>query len=307
MAENTLRQALNNVVIEGVLLEKRMEIKGDKEEDKYITGELDIRVKENEVHTVRVFSKKYKSDGSENKSFPGLLTVLEEYKSVAEFGEEEADKVRVSRGNIQLNEYYGQDGQLRSYPSIRTNFINRVDVAKEGFEPRAEFEVELFVKSVREETNKEGNETGRAVLDGYIPLFGGIVIPFTFKVNQEGAEYVLDNYETGQTVSIYGDIINHHEKIVKKKESAFGKDKEIISNNTIREYLVTGGFEPYDEDDEKAYNPELIKKALVERETYLEELKNRDKDAKKETKKGGFGSKSKSSKKPEINPDDLPF
>jgi hypothetical protein len=307
MAEQNVRQADNKVVVEGILAEKRIEVKTSQKNEKFITGDLDIQVSENEVHTVSVFSKELKKDGSENGVFKGLETVMNEYKSIADVGIEEADKVRVTNGDIRLNEYYGQDEQLKSYPQINTNFINRVQAGEE-FNPRAEFEVEVVVRNVKPETNKEAEETGRAVLEGYIPLFGGRVIPFTFTVGEEGAEYVQDNYESGNTVFVYGQIVNFKEKIVKKTEAAFGKDKETITYNTVREYLITGGGEPYDEENTKAYDIELIQKALVERETYLTEMKNRKQENKKEENKGGFGSKAGGDKKkPAFDKDKLPF
>lgn len=304
MSEQTLRQAENRVVIEGTLLENRLEIKpvGEKVA---ITGELDIEVKENEVHTVRVFSFEKKSDGSDNGIFKGLKTVKEEYLSVASHGREAADKVRITQGQIGVNDYYGQDGMLRSFPQLSTNFINRLS-ASEEFNPRAEFEVEVFVKSVVDEIKNE-EETGRVKLNAIIPLYGGKVAPFEFIVDGEGAEYVRDNYEVGSTVSIYGDIVNFKEKKVVTEKAAFGKDKEKITYNTLREYLITGGGEPYEEDNSKVFNLELIKKAMVERETYLTELKNKkDQPAKKEDKKSGFGNKGTSGDKPKKNID-LPF
>lgn len=300
--QNILREADNKVVIEGTLLEVRHNEWKSKEG---LNIELDIEVKENEVHTVYGMSRYKKKDGSENGVAKGYQTIISEYLSVAAHGREQADKVRVTQGRIGLNEYYGQDEKLHSNPQISTNFINRVQAGEE-FNPRAEFETELFVRSVRPETDKNGDETGRAILEGYIPVFGGKVIPFTFKVNTEGSEYVQDSYEAGQTVFVYGDIVNFKEKIVRKTESAFGKDKESISYNTIREYVITGGGEPYDEENSKAFEGESIKKALVERETYLMELKNRKSESKPEEKKGGFG-KPKTEEKTKIDASKLPF
>jgi hypothetical protein len=306
MAEqNVLREADNKVTVEGLLLEVRHSEWSSKEGFKI---ELDIEVGENEVHTVHGMTKYKKKDGSENGIAKGFQTVINEYKSVADVGREEADKVRVNQGRIDINEYFGQDEKLKSFPQISTNFVNRVQAGEE-YDPRAEFEVEIMVKSTKPEFNKNSEETGRAVLEGFIPMFGGKVIPFSFVVAEEGAEYVQDNYEKGSTVFVYGKIVNFKEKVVKKTEAAFGKDKETITYNTVREYVVTGGGEPYEEENAKAYNPELIGKALTERETYLEEMKNKakNKDNKKEEKKGGFGGKSSGEKKSKINTDNLPF
>ncbi|GIN22543.1 hypothetical protein [Siminovitchia fordii] len=304
--QNVLREAENSVDVEGLLLEVRHT---EWKSGEGLNIELDIEVSDNEVHTVSGMTRYKKKDGSDNSIASGYQTIIDTYKSVATHGRDEADQIRVSGGKIGLNEYYGQDDKLRSFPQISSNFFNRVQPGEE-FEPKAEFSTELYVRATREETDSEGNETGRAILEGYIPLYGGKVIPFTFVVSEEGSEYVMDNYEPGNTVYIYGDIVNYKEKIVKKTKAAFGKDKETITYKTVREYVVTGGEDPYDEDDVKVYDGELIKKALVERETYLEELKNNRKnnnDTKKENKKGGFGKGKKEKSKKEFDPDSLPF
>lgn len=311
--KQTLRQAENTVHIEGILKEKRFEateINGKP----VIRGEVDIEVRENEVHTINFFSYKYKMDSNEeNEIYKGLVTVMNEYKAINEVGKEEADRVRITQGRIELNEYYGQDGTLRSFPRISSSFINRVNDLS-TYNPKAEFKVEVVVKDAREEFDKEENPTGRVILDTYIPLYGGKVIPFTFVVVEDGADYVLSNYEAGQTVRIWGDVINYKEIIEHTIEAAFGKADKKVTSKTIKEFLVTGGSEPYDEDDEKAFDPKLIKKALTEREIYLEELKNKNKNKGKESgEKVAFDTKVEtqnlfnSGSSIDISSDDLPF
>ncbi|AHZ16078.1 hypothetical protein [Bacillus velezensis] len=304
MAENktVLREASNVVTIEGTLAEvKHTEWKSGKG----LNIELDIEVAPNEVHTVKGFSKYKKDDGTDNAIAKGYQTIISEYKSIAEHGRDEADKVRITQGKIGLNEYYAQ-GIFKSYPQLTTNFVNRLD-ANEEFNPRAEFDVELFVKNVTEEKVK-GEETGRVNLNGYIPLYGGKVIPFEFVVTKEGSQYVENNYEKGSTVNVFGKIINFKEQKVTTKTAAFGEDKKEITTNSKREYLITGGNDPYDEDSKNAFKADAIKKALTEREIYLDELK---KEGNKENdKKSGFGGSApnnKPSKPVEISDDDLPF
>ncbi|MBW8279971.1 MULTISPECIES: hypothetical protein [Bacillus] len=304
MAENktVLREASNVVTIEGILAEvKHTEWKSGKG----LNIELDIEVAPNEVHTVKGFSKYKKADGTDNAIAKGYQTIISEYKSIAEHGRDEADKVRITQGKIGLNEYYSQ-GILKAYPQLTTNFVNRLD-ANEEFNPRAEFDVELFVKNVTEEKVK-GEETGRVNLNGYIPLYGGKVIPFEFVVTKEGSQYVENNYEKGSTVNVFGKIINFKEQKVTTKTAAFGEDKKEITINSKREYLITGGNDPYDEDSKNAFNADAIKKALTEREIYLDELKNEG--GNENNNKSGFGGSApnnKPSKPVEISDDDLPF
>lgn len=302
MAENknTLREGLNNVVIEGLLLEVRHQ---EWKSGEGLSIEIDIETGEGEVHTVNGMSKYKKADGSENGIAKGYQTIINDYCSVAKVGRENAHKVRVTQGRIGLNEYFGQDEKLKSFPQLASNFFNRVEASDE-YKPRAEFEVEIVVQSVVDEVRND-EETGRAILKGFIPLYGGKVIPFEFKVAVEGADYVRDNYEKGQTVKVNGDIINFKEVTEIEEEVAFGKPQKKIKTKTIREYVVTGGVPAYDEENVNTYDPELIGKALAEREIYLEGLKKKKDEPKKEEKKG-FDTKT-TSKKPKINTDDLPF
>ncbi|MBG9464143.1 MULTISPECIES: hypothetical protein [Bacillus] len=304
MAENktVLREASNVVTIEGTLAEvKHTEWKSGKG----LNIELDIEVAPNEVHTVKGFSKYKKDDGTDNAIAKGYQTIIKEYKSIAEHGRDEADKVRITQGKISLNEYYSQ-GNFKSYPQLMANFVNRLD-ANEEFNPRAEFDVELFVKNVTEEKVK-GEETGRVNLNGYIPVYNGKVIPFQFVVTEEGSQYVQNNYEKGSTVNVFGKIINFKEQKVTTKTAAFGEDKKEITTNSKREYLITGGNDPYDEDSKNAFKADAIKKALTEREIYLDELKKEG--GNENNKKSGFGGSApnnKPSKPVEISDDDLPF
>jgi hypothetical protein len=304
MAEqNTLREATNNVVIEGTLLEVRHNEWKSKEG---LNIELDIEVRENEVHTLKGMTRYKKKDGSDNGIAKGYQTIIDEYLSVAKHGRDQADRVRVTQGKIGVNEYYGQqDGLLKSFPELSTNFVNRIGAGDE-FNPRAEFEVEIFVKSVVPEI-KNDDETGRVKVNAIIPVFGGKVIPFEFMVSAEGAEFVTDNYEVGCTTKVYGDIVNFKEVKEIDVPVAFGKPQKKITTKTVREYLITGGADAYEEDNVKVYTIESIQQAMVERETYLLELKNKGNDNKKEDKKGGFGTKSKTEEKTKFDTKKLPF
>lgn len=310
MAENknTVRQADNEVVIEGILQEVRLDVKETKEtKEQFITGDIDIEVGEGSVHTVSVFSKALKKDGTENGIFKGLNTVKDEYLSVAKVGKEEADKVRITSGELGINDYVGGDGQLKSYPEQTTNFINRIG-SNEEFEPKAEFEVELFVHTVNDEV-KNNEETGRVIVKGIVPLYGGRVAPLEFVAAGEGADYIRDNYEPGHTVRLFGEIVNHVEVKKTEKEVGFGKPKEVVKRKFTREYLITGGSEPYEEDDANNFSVDSIQKAMAEREVYLEGLLAKKKASndqpKKEDKKPGFGGKPAADKK--AKKDTLPF
>lgn len=307
--QNSLREAENNVSVEGLLLEKDIHKGTTSKNVPYLSVDLTLEVDENEQHRVSMFATETKKDGTPNKLYESLTTVAEDYKAVGDdgVGREEADYVNVNQAQFRMNDYVGKDGNVRSFPQINAVFANRVEGRDPN--PHAKFDVEIVVAGVVEEHDKDENETGRAVLKGYLPLYGGQVAPMEFVVDGEGggAEYVLDNYENGNTVQVWGTLINKREEHTTKVEGAFGGDKEKTTYTTIREYLVSGGSEAYDEDSAKAYDTSLIKKALSEREVYLEELKEKNKEKQTGAKQGFGGGAKKKTKKVDISDDSLPF
>lgn len=285
-----LREALNEVFIEGILKEKTLElatinVQGKKAD--VIRGELVISDKENSEHRVRVFANKLTKEGKENSVYKGLKTVMDEYVSVAEalkLGQtaEAADKVRITKGKIGLNEYYTPNGELRSFPIVTTNFVNRV---KDGtYNPKAEFSLEFYFDNILPEI-KDNEETGRLIVKGIVPVYGGEVIPLTLIVADEDAvNYIQTNYEKGKTGKVWGELVNTVE-ITKIVEQGFGKAKEKIVTKIINELVITGGEEDqYSEDDERSYSTDLIKKAMAERDIKLDELLKNSKDNGKKTK-----------------------
>lgn len=308
--EKTLRQGFNEVTIEGVLQEIKIN-EYNNDGKKSLSGKILIQKEEGSIHEISVYQNEKTKDGKDNAIYKGLETIKNEYKSIAAVGKEEADLVRATQAELNTNDYVGQDGKLRSFTKTKANFINRVQTV-DNYEPKANFDVELFITKISKEISREGEETGRLIVEGVVPVYGGKVSPQTFIAVGEGAEFIDSEYEKGQTVRIYGDIINNVEITRTEVAAAFGKPKVTIKEKFIREFLILGGEEPYDEEDVKSFSPELIKAALVEREAYLEELlnKNNQKDkGRTETKRSGFGKKKEEPKVNnfEVEEDDLPF
>ncbi|WP_310876980.1 hypothetical protein [Priestia megaterium] len=311
--QTTIRQGENTVEITGVLAENRLEYYTSQDKKNYIRGQFDIKTGENESHTVRVFSSELKKDGKPSAGYKGFETVMNEYKSIQDVGEAEATKIMVRSGTLEMNDYKGGDGMVRSFPQISTFSVSRPKSEVDA-QPKAELTIEGYIQSIAPETDREGEETGRLKLKLVVGLYGGAVAPFEF-IAPAGdiAEHIESNWEVGQTVTVFADIVNRVETKVIKKEVSFGKPKEKTVTNTTREYVITGGSEPYDTDDAKVYSTEAIKAALAEREVMLEALKNEKKDDKKKEapKKAGFGKavtkKKEADASIDISDDDLPF
>ena len=278
--KTNLRQANTKATAVGLLTDKKMEIKTDpKTGEKHIEGTVTVKTSDKNFITFTVYSKEKKNDKTDNKTYAGLVTVMNEFQSVAEVGDENADYIRV---NGQLNPYRGQNGN--EIVGYRGSFFNRIRNI-ENLETDASFEVEMFIQSIVPEMGKDADgemsETGRLKITGWVPTYNGIE-PVDLIVPEDLADACENTYEPGQTVEFYGDIINNSIEEIIEKPVAFGKPKKEVRRTYINELIVTGGSEPYDGDEETdkdhvPYDRGAIEGAIAERNTAIEEAKNKAK------------------------------
>lgn len=278
--ETNLRQAKTKATAVGLLTDKKLEIKTDpKTGEKHIEGSVTVKTSDKNFVTFNVYSKEKKTDKTENKTYAGLVTVMNEFQSVAEAGDDAADVIRASG---QLNPYRGQNGN--EVVGYRGSFFNRIR-NKADVEPDATFETEMFIQSIVPEMGKDADgdvtETGRLKISGWVPTYNGIE-PIDLIVPEELADACEDTYAPGQTAEFYGDIINNSIEETIEKPVAFGKPKKEVRRTYINELLVTGGSEPYEGDEETdkdhvPYDKATIQAAIKEREREIEEAKNKPK------------------------------
>lgn len=275
--KTNLRQANTKATAVGLLTDKKLEIKTDpKTGEKHIEGTVTVKTSDKNFVTFIVYSKEKKNDKTDNKTYAGLVTVMNEFQSVVDAGDN-ADYIRV---NGQLNPYRGQNGnEIIGY---RGSFFNRIRNAK-NIEPEATFEVEMFIQSIVPEMGKDADgemsETGRLKITGWVPTYNGIE-PVDLIVPEDLANACEDTYEPGQTVEFYGDIINNSVEETIEKPVAFGKPKKEVRRTYINELIVTGGSEPYEDEegDRVPYDKDAINGAIAERNTAIEEAKNKAKN-----------------------------
>lgn len=265
MADTNLRQADAKVMVEGVVSEKDLSIvKGD-DGINSIRGSVTVKTSEDNFVRFSVICKEKTNKGTENKAYAGLTTVMNEYKSIADFGAEEADYIRVT-GDV--NPYHGRNGDMVGY---RSNFFNRI--GKDKVNPKAEFSVELYIQAIVPEVDKEGMETGRVIVKGWLPTFSGIEpLELVAPVEDDIADAVASVFAPQQTVCFYGDVINSRIEVVKEIPVAIGKPKIERSVTFKNELVITGASEAYTEGvTEKApYDPDVIKAAIQERQNKID-------------------------------------
>lgn len=313
MANNILRAANNEVKIEGILKDMRLHT-GNSANGEYVSGSFVVLVEadgNNSEVTVNVASSKLTKSGKENPSYKNIMSFRDKAVSIGYLMSEDggaldfntakshATRVRCLPNNTQLsrNEYYDQSGQLRSTDCVTTSFIRVVEPDDITFKPEATFDIEVFFKTILDEKNRDGEETGRVLVNAIVPIYGGKVIPMNFVAEDEIADYIRSNYERNKTGHIWGSIISTVErKVVEQK--GFGKPLEKVTSTFKRENLITGGdAEQFDDDSTKSFDVNDIKKAWEIRETetlpnLLQKSKNRTpkKAAASTSRPAGFGA-----------------
>ena len=285
--ETNLRQADAKVSVCGIVSDKKLEMKTENGV-RTIEGTITIKTSDTNFVQMRIRCADKKKDGTDNKTFAGVMTVMNEYKAIADVGEDEADRVRTS-GKINL--FRSQNGnEIVGYTS---NFFNRIK-ANQDVTPKAEFEVEMYIKSLVPEVKKDGEETGRYKIVGWIPVYEGIE-PLELIVPEELADIVSGTYEPKQTARFYGDIVQNVTYETIERPMAFGVKKETKAN-FINELVVTGGSPAYDAETKEEvveggnqipYKPDVIQAAIEERERLIKEGQNKPKTNTNNTKPSG--------------------
>jgi hypothetical protein len=296
-----LRQAENSVKIEGILSEIDLKTGSTEKNGKtveYIGGSIKVRVTQvlNGANVdldipVYMFSNKLKNDGNPNPAYASIERVMNEYVSIAAGGIDAADRVRITNANIRMNEYYGQGGQLNSYPRINASFVTKVtDLTK--FSPEATFSAVFVVAAMGYETDKDGIENpNRFKIRGILPQYGDKVDVVDFFATSPNVINAVSSYWSEKdTVKVNGKL--NFTSIVEEKmvEVDFGEPRMEKRTVSVSELIITGGSQtPLDGDF--AYGEDEISAALKERQARLAELKEKAKTKETKTapaKKGGF-------------------
>lgn len=280
-----LRQAENKVKIEGILSEIDLKtgsfMKNGSKVDS-IGGTIKVKVEQKigdndctlEI-PVHMFASKLTNAGKPNPAYESISRIMNEYTSIAAAGGEDgADRIRITSGQIQMNEYYGQNGQLISFPRINSSFVTKVK--KEEFSPEATFVTDFYVASKEDEVDANDTATGRIKIRGVLPQYGGKVDVVDFYGMPGTVKDSISKYwNEGDTVKAQGrlNFSSKTEKIV--REVDFGEPQVDIRTINVSELIITGGNQT-PVDGEFAFDPDEIEKGLVERRERLNSQKERD-------------------------------
>ena len=277
----------NSVKIEGILSEIDLEagsyMKGGKSVDK-IGGSIKVRVTQmlngEKVELdipVYMFANKLTNKGTANPAYASIERVMNEYKSIAAVGIDAADRIRITGAQIRMNEYYGQNGNLNSYPRINASFVTKItDLSK--YNPEATFSAIFAIGSMGYETDKDGVEIpNRYKIRGIMPQYGGSVDVIDFFATSPNVIDAVSSYwEQGDTVKINGKLNFTSKTEEKMIEVDFGEPRIERKTISVSELIITGGSQTPLEGD-FAFDMDEIHNALEDRQARLAELKAKQK------------------------------
>lgn len=278
----------NRATIEGIVSEIALEdssiVKNDRT-IKVIRGTVKVRVDtvingENVVLEIPVsaYAAEFTTKGEPNPAYDSLRRVRDEYVSIAASDIEHADRVRINRASISMNEYYNRDGKLVSFPRISSSFFTKISA--EDCHPDATFEITMAIGQMKMATDIEGVETGDLCITAMIPQYGGKVdvIPFIAR-NRGVVDAVSQLWSEGDTVVASGKINFSSKTETTTQEVAFGEPTVKTRTVSVSELIITSGSEPLEADF--AINERDLQEALVARKERLAAAK--DKAANKTT------------------------
>lgn len=272
----------NKVHIEGILSENGLEEKkivvGGTEKD-VIAGDIKVKVvqKIDDVDTVlevpvSVFATKFTNAGKPNPAYESALKVKNEMNSIASVGEGRADCVRITGGSLRNNEFTDRNGNFVSSTRVNASFINKI--RKEDCEPKATFTLTMVIRNGGYEVDADGVETSVYKLEAIVPQYKDFVDVITLKAHNANVINSLQNYwHAGDTVRASGKLNFSFRAETKKIETAFGEPQEEKRTISVHDLLITGGSEPFD--DEQAFPIDWIKDAMAKREVRIEETKKK--------------------------------
>ena len=272
MENGKLANLLNLVELQGVLTNNTLKVETSKDGRKFIGGALEINTgtENNEcIVPIDLFQYELKKDGTRNSLYDRCLQMMG-WPSAATVGSAEATVVSITRGEIVDSSYFNEKtGKVAEGWRLRAVFVDQVSKVS----PRNNsFSVQGVVDSVKEVLDANGDSTGELKVELLTVGFGERVLRIPmFVTNSEGIKYIETNWNPGDLVTAYGEIVYKQETHEVIQEAAFGEGKKNIYTNTIKRLLINSGTSPKSE-EEHSYDRN---KLLALRSAYLKDIEER--------------------------------
>ena len=260
----------NKVNIVGLLSENNVEQR-EKDGRKYVTGNIKIQITPENVIPINVFAFENTKAGTKNPAYTQIMSICDKGISLAACGGDitKATKVRANTCRFEENMFASRfNGNIISSTRVTGSFFT----LGASEDPKAVFTCGINIRSIKEEVNSDGEETGRLLVEGAIEQYNRWDILTFIAESQQAVDYIRANWEKGDTVSISGRIVGKTitQTVTSDNEGGFGEPEEETRTYHRIEYVITSGGEP--KEDEFAYDKDKVKEGLADRERRKAEL-----------------------------------
>ena len=273
-----MKNMVNIVNINGTLYDVSLDRGVLSDNRKYIRGTIQIQVDTDNVVTLNVFESETTASGNPNAKYATLERMMElgTTSSIVNAGADAAIAINVGNANLNLNDWYNQNGELVS--SIQ-NFGGFIRTGSNG-PAQATFEVDMLITSTADEVARnsehEMEPTGNLLVKGYIFDFRKRIMPVTFVVSSAAGVEYFRSLENNTFTKVWGNIVTQTTQSTRVEKSSFGEDKVVTYTNTRKRYEIVGAAsDVYEFGAEGILTVDEVKSALADREVHLAEVKNR--------------------------------
>ena len=338
-----LSKVSNNLNVRGILLSADVRVTSYDEKDKdtkeptgnkveAVSGRLKLitNLETKSTVTVEIFNQKYTKDGKVNNLYATLdnlvggLKTNDEIKALKKKDSNYKNEVVIydkasEEPNMFVVSVFSNNKQYA--PKFSTNrYVSNGEVKKnarisggnvyikefDGNEENlyCDFEVDGIVKNVKEEIGKDGEPTGRAVLNVITPIqdrneLDIVEIQYTVGVlpaTENEEEYdlggaVLDEIQEGDAIKLLGHVENTVKEVEVRTEVRLGRPKVTKRTEYNSEYVVTGvdfvDEDLFDEDEIR----DLIKEVNIREAEMLDNAGEEEEIQTRNTSRGMMGSR----------------
>ena len=271
MEEMNLAQSNNEVVIEGILSEVDL-VEGKTQDGReYIRGNIIVavdqeveKVPEHDDVRVDMIAMKYKTNGEPNPAFKSIKDVLN-LRRISTDGEA-ADRVRVRGCRIEENVFEPAGSTDRVFGwKISGSFVSKVTGE---FKPKAVFKNEIYLRSIEDEVDSSGEETGRLILKGFSVGYKNRLDMLKFAVGlPKAVDFIKKNWDIDSSVKVEGYIRNRfvEKSTTDEIEDGFGEAIDFGGSGVQRELVITRGG-PVD----RGWEEDDLRRAAAMREERIE-------------------------------------
>ena len=245
-----LQPTQNVVELQGLLVNNTLEVKTDKNGRKSIGGSLEINTGTDTdecIIPIDVLQYELKKDGTRNALYDRHLQMMS-WPSAATVGNAEAVCVSINRGEITDNSFYSdRTNKVVEGWRVRAVFV---DQATKLAPRNNSFSIQGVIDSVKEVTNAEGEPTGELKVDLLAVAFGERIVRVPMYVtNKEGINYIEKNWNPGDLVTAYGEIVYEQRVTEVVQETAFGSGTSKKYTDVVKRLVINSGTSPKSEDE----------------------------------------------------------